>query len=154
MMTPVGRLVLLRAFPRSQLVTAMTYMTVPAVIGPALGPILGGLLTTYASWRWVFYVNVPIGTVGVLLALAALSACSGTALALPGTVPAMRRVRANKSVSAQAWPYRYAFVARTRRAASCARQSHGVRPSICRRSPVRLSVRTISVSVTDRGIAV
>ena len=69
MMTPVGRLVLLRAFPRSQLVTAMTYMTVPAVIGPALGPILGGLLTTYASWRWVFYVNVPIGAVGVLLAL-------------------------------------------------------------------------------------
>lgn len=69
MMTPVGRLVLLRAFPRSQLVTAMTYMTVPAVIGPALGPILGGLLTTYASWRWVFYVNIPIGMVGVLLAL-------------------------------------------------------------------------------------
>ncbi len=69
MMTPVGRLVLLRAFPRSQLVTAMTYMTVPAVIGPALGPILGGFLTTYASWRWVFYVNIPIGAVGVLLAL-------------------------------------------------------------------------------------
>ena len=69
MMTPVGRLVLLRAFPRSQLVAAMTYMTVPAVIGPALGPILGGLLTTYASWRWVFYVSVPIGAVGVLLAL-------------------------------------------------------------------------------------
>ncbi len=69
MMTPVGRLVLLRAFPRSELVTAMTYMTVPAVIGPALGPILGGLLTTYASWRWVFYVNIPIGAVGVLLAL-------------------------------------------------------------------------------------
>ena len=69
MMTPVGRLVLLRAFPRNQLVTAMTYMTVPAVIGPALGPLLGGLLTTYASWRWVFYVNIPIGAVGVLLAL-------------------------------------------------------------------------------------
>ncbi len=69
MMTPVGRLVLLRAFPRNQLVTAMTYMTVPAVIGPAIGPILGGFLTTYASWRWVFYVNVPIGALGVLLAL-------------------------------------------------------------------------------------
>ena len=69
MMTPVGRLVLIRAFPRSQLVTAMTYMTVPAVIGPAIGPILGGILTTYASWRWVFYVNVPVGLLGVVLAL-------------------------------------------------------------------------------------
>jgi EmrB/QacA subfamily drug resistance transporter len=69
MMTPVGRLVLLRAFPRNQLVRAMTYMTIPAVIGPTMGPILGGFLTTYANWRWVFYVNVPIGVVGVLLAL-------------------------------------------------------------------------------------
>jgi EmrB/QacA subfamily drug resistance transporter len=69
MMTPVGRLVLIRAFPRNQLVTAMTYMTIPAVIGPTMGPILGGFLTTYASWRWVFYVNVPVGIVGVLLAL-------------------------------------------------------------------------------------
>ncbi len=68
MMTPVGRLVLIRAFPRSQLVTAMTYMTVPAVIGPALGPILGGFLTTYANWRWVFFVNIPVGILGVLLA--------------------------------------------------------------------------------------
>ena len=69
MMTPVGRLVLIRAFPRNQLVTAMTYMTVPAVIGPTIGPLLGGFLTTYASWRWVFYVNIPIGVAGVLLAL-------------------------------------------------------------------------------------
>ncbi len=69
MMTPVGRLVLIRAFPRNQLVTAMTYMTIPAVIGPAMGPILGGFLTTYATWRWVFYVNVPVGALGVLLAL-------------------------------------------------------------------------------------
>ena len=69
MMTPVGRLVLIRAFPRNQLVTAMTYMTIPAVIGPTIGPVLGGFLTTYASWRWVFYVNIPIGVAGVLLAL-------------------------------------------------------------------------------------
>ncbi len=69
MMTPVGRLILLRSFPRSQLVTAMTYMTVPAVIGPTLGPLLGGVLTTYAGWRWLFYVNVPVGLVGIALAL-------------------------------------------------------------------------------------
>jgi EmrB/QacA subfamily drug resistance transporter len=69
MMTPVGRLVLIRAFPRSQLVTAMTYMAIPAVVGPVVGPLLGGVLTTYANWRWVFYVNVPIGLVGIVLAL-------------------------------------------------------------------------------------
>ncbi len=69
MSTPVGRLILLRAFPRDQLVRAMTYMSIPAIIGPTIGPILGGVLTTYATWRWVFYVNVPIGIVGILLTL-------------------------------------------------------------------------------------
>jgi EmrB/QacA subfamily drug resistance transporter len=69
MMTPVGRLVLLRAFPRSELVTAMTYMSLPAIVGPTIGPVLGGLLTTYANWRWIFYVNVPIGLLGIALAL-------------------------------------------------------------------------------------
>lgn len=69
MMTPVGRLILLRAFPRSELATAMNYMTVPAVIGPTLGPVLGGMLTSWASWRWIFYVNVPVGLVGIALAL-------------------------------------------------------------------------------------
>jgi EmrB/QacA subfamily drug resistance transporter len=69
MMTPVGRLILLRSFPRSQLVTAMTYMTLPAIIGPVIGPLLGGLLTHYLSWRWIFYVNLPFGVLGVILAL-------------------------------------------------------------------------------------
>ena len=69
MTTPVGRLILLRAFPREQLVRAMTYMSIPAIIGPTIGPVLGGVLTTYVNWRWVFYVNVPIGIVGILLAL-------------------------------------------------------------------------------------
>lgn len=69
MMTPVGRLILLRSFPRSQLVTAMLYMSLPALLGPVIGPLLGGVLTTFASWRWIFFVNIPFGLVGCLLAL-------------------------------------------------------------------------------------
>src|ERR1700734_2923976 len=69
MMTPVGRLILLSSFPRSQLMTAMTYTTLPAIIGPVIGPLLGGILTTYLSWRWIFYVNLPFGLIGIALAL-------------------------------------------------------------------------------------
>ena len=69
MMTPVGRLILIRSFPRSQLVTAMTYMTLPAIVGPLIGPVLGGVLTTYLSWRWIFFVNIPFGIIGMIMAL-------------------------------------------------------------------------------------
>lgn len=69
MMVPVGRLVVLRSVPRSELVSAMAYLTVPALIGPMLGPPLGGLMATYASWRWIFLVNVPFGLLGLVLAL-------------------------------------------------------------------------------------
>jgi EmrB/QacA subfamily drug resistance transporter len=69
MMTPVGRLILLRSFPRPQLVAAMLYMSLPALLGPVIGPLLGGVLTTYASWRWIFFVNIPFGLVGCILAL-------------------------------------------------------------------------------------
>jgi EmrB/QacA subfamily drug resistance transporter len=69
MMTPVGRLILLRSFPRSQLMTAMTYTTLPAIVGPVIGPLLGGILTTTLSWRWIFYVNLPFGLLGMLLAM-------------------------------------------------------------------------------------
>jgi EmrB/QacA subfamily drug resistance transporter len=69
MMTPVGRLILLRSFPRSRLVSAMNWMTIPAMIGPTVGPIVGGSLTTYISWRAIFYLNLPIGILGAALTL-------------------------------------------------------------------------------------
>ncbi len=70
MMVPVGRLVVLRTVPRAGLVRAMSMVTMPALIGPAIGPLVGGFITTYASWRWIFFINVPIGVLGLVLALA------------------------------------------------------------------------------------
>jgi len=67
MMVPVGRLVLLRSVAKSELVSAMAWLTMPALIGPVVGPPLGGLIVTYASWRWIFDINVPIGIIGVIL---------------------------------------------------------------------------------------
>ena len=67
MMSPVGRLVLIRSVDKSQLVDAMTLVTIPALIGPLLGPPLGGFITTFASWHWIFIINVPIGIVGFVL---------------------------------------------------------------------------------------
>lgn len=67
MMTPVGRLLLVRGTPRNELVNAMAWLTIPALIGPIMGPPLGGFLTTYLSWHWVFWINVPISIVGIAL---------------------------------------------------------------------------------------
>ncbi len=69
MMTPVGRLVLLRSIDKSALVNAMAWVTVPALIGPVIGPPLGGFITTYFSWHWIFLINIPIGCLGIYLAL-------------------------------------------------------------------------------------
>ncbi len=69
MMVPVGRLVLLRSTPKAEMVNALAYLTVPALIGPIAGPPLGGFITTYFDWRWIFWINVPIGIVGIGLAL-------------------------------------------------------------------------------------
>ncbi|MEO6014048.1 MAG: MFS transporter [Devosia sp.] len=68
MMTPIARLVLLRATPRNELVSAMAWLTIPGLIGPLTGPPVGGFLTTYLSWHWIFWINVPIGVIGILLA--------------------------------------------------------------------------------------
>jgi len=68
MMVPVGRLLLLRSVERSELVNALSYLTVPALLGPMTGPLLGGFITTYFHWRWIFWINVPIGAIGIVLA--------------------------------------------------------------------------------------
>ena len=67
LMVPVGRLVLLRTVEKSDLVRAMSYVSVPALIGPVMGPPLGGFIVTYASWRWIFFINIPIGILGIIL---------------------------------------------------------------------------------------
>jgi EmrB/QacA subfamily drug resistance transporter len=67
MMVPVGRLVLLRSVSKSDLVAAMAWLMIPATIGPILGPPVGGLIVTYLDWRWIFYINVPIGLLGIVL---------------------------------------------------------------------------------------
>jgi EmrB/QacA subfamily drug resistance transporter len=67
LMVPVGRLVLLRTVAKSDLVRAMSYVSVPALIGPVMGPPLGGFIVTYASWRWIFFINIPIGILGIIL---------------------------------------------------------------------------------------
>lgn len=68
MMVPVGRMVVIRAVPKNELVRALSFIAMPALIGPMLGPPLGGFIVTVADWRWIFFVNIPIGIAGVVLA--------------------------------------------------------------------------------------
>lgn len=67
MMVPVGRLVMLRSVRKADYLRAMSWLTVPAMIGPVLGPPLGGFITTYFEWRWIFWINIPISIVGLIL---------------------------------------------------------------------------------------
>jgi EmrB/QacA subfamily drug resistance transporter len=69
MMVPVGRLVVLRSTDKSELIKAIAYLTWPALVAPVLAPPLGGFLSEFASWRWIFLINVPLGLVGLVLAL-------------------------------------------------------------------------------------
>ena len=68
MMMPVARLALLRAYPRSELLPVLNFVTMPGLVGPILGPVLGGVMVTWASWHWIFLINIPIGIAGLLYA--------------------------------------------------------------------------------------
>ena len=67
MMTPVARLILVKSYPRNQLLTVMNFAVIPALIAPLVGPLLGGYLVQYASWHWIFLINIPMGIVGFIL---------------------------------------------------------------------------------------
>ena len=69
MMTPVGRLIVVGSVPRERLVSAMTWFTTPAMVGPLLGPPLAGVVLALADWRWIFFINVPLGLLGALAVL-------------------------------------------------------------------------------------
>lgn len=67
MMTPVARLILVKSYPRNQLLTVMNFAVIPALIAPLVGPLLGGYLVQYASWHWIFLINIPMGIAGFVL---------------------------------------------------------------------------------------
>lgn len=69
MMVPVGRLTVMKIVPREQYMAAMTFVTLPGQVGPLLGPALGGLLVEYASWHWIFLINLPVGIAGGIATL-------------------------------------------------------------------------------------
>lgn len=69
LMTPVGRLALIKTFEKSELMKAMNFAIIPALIGPILGPLVGGYMVDYLSWHWIFLINIPIGILGISLSL-------------------------------------------------------------------------------------
>src|SRR4030088_2724700 len=68
MMTPVARLILVRSVDRRELVVAMIWVTIPALARPLIGPPIGGFITTFMSWHWIFFINIPMGIAGIVLA--------------------------------------------------------------------------------------
>ncbi|KYH04687.1 MFS transporter [Chryseobacterium cucumeris] len=69
LMTPVGKLALIKTFDKNELLKAMNFAIIPALIGPVLGPLVGGYMVDYLSWHWIFLINIPIGVLGILLGL-------------------------------------------------------------------------------------
>lgn len=69
LMTPVGRLALIKTFDKNEIVRAMNFAIIPALIGPVLGPLVGGYMVDYFSWHWIFLINIPIGLIGIFLSL-------------------------------------------------------------------------------------
>lgn len=69
MMTPVGKLALIKTFDKNEIIKALNFAIIPALIGPVLGPLVGGYLVDYLSWHWIFLINIPIGLVGIILGL-------------------------------------------------------------------------------------
>ena len=89
MLTPVGMTMLFRAFPPAERAAASALLAIPAMVAPALGPVLGGYLVDYQSWRWIFFINIPVGAIALVAAAALLreekQAAAGR-LDLPGFV--------------------------------------------------------------------
>lgn len=69
LMTPVGKLALIKTFPKKELLKALNFAIIPALIGPVLGPLVGGYMVDYLSWHWIFLINIPIGLIGIFLSM-------------------------------------------------------------------------------------
>jgi len=78
LLLPVGRLVVLRTFPRERFLQAMSFVAIPGLVGPLIGPTLGGWLVEAASWHWIFLINLPVGVIGALASLRWMAASPAT----------------------------------------------------------------------------
>ncbi|MGH1558162.1 MFS transporter [Caulobacter segnis] len=88
MMTPVARLIVVSATPKDKLLTAMGWFTMPALVGPLIGPPIAGLVLSVADWPWIFYINLPVGLLGMTAVLRFVPRASLTATSAASTRPA------------------------------------------------------------------